>query len=90
MALGVKNQVAKAGDVRDVGSVPELGRSPGVGNGNSPQYSCHEKFHGQRSLVGFSPWGRQESEMTEHTVTKERKYVKAYFSSWHVFFYYLI
>ena len=48
MALEVKNQVAKAG-------VPGLGRSPGVGNGNPPQYSCHEKFHGQRSLVGFSP-----------------------------------
>ena len=58
MALEVKNQVAKAG-------VPGLGRSPGVGNGNPPQYSCHEKFHGQRSLVGFSPWGRKESEMTE-------------------------
>ena len=66
MALEVKNQVAKAG-------VPGLGRSPGVGNGNPPQYSCHEKFHGQRSLVGFSPWGRKESEMTEHTVTKERE-----------------
>ena len=25
------------------------------------------KFHGQRSLVGYSPWGRQESDMTEHT-----------------------
>ena len=24
----------------DVGSVPELGRSPGQGNGNAPQYSC--------------------------------------------------
>ena len=25
------------------------------------------KFHGQRSLVGYSPWGRKESDMTEHT-----------------------
>ena len=30
----VKNQVANEGDVRDVGSVPGLGRSPGAGNGN--------------------------------------------------------
>ena len=27
------------------------------------------KFHGQRSLVGYSPWGRKESDMTEHTHT---------------------
>ena len=33
----VKNLPAKAGDV---GSVPELGRSPGEGNGNPVQYSC--------------------------------------------------
>ena len=25
-----------------------------------------EKFHGQRSPVGYSPWGRKESDMTEH------------------------
>ena len=61
MALVVKNQVANEGDVRDVGSIPGLGRSPGAGNGNPPQYSCHEKFHGQRSLVGFSPRGRSQT-----------------------------
>ena len=26
--------------------------------------------HGQRSLVGYSPWGRKELDMTEHTLTK--------------------
>ena len=31
-----------AGDTRDMGSVPGLGRSPGVGNGNPLQYSCLE------------------------------------------------
>ena len=25
------------------------------------------KFHGQRSLVGYNPWGRKESDATEHT-----------------------
>ena len=30
----------------------------GEGNGNPLQYSCLEKSHGQRSLVGCSPWGR--------------------------------
>jgi len=26
------------------------------------------KFHGQRSLAGYSPWGHKESDMTEHYV----------------------
>ena len=37
-----KNLPANAGDVRDMGSVPGLGRSPGGGNGNPLQYSCLE------------------------------------------------
>ena len=36
----VKNLSANAGDARDVGSIPGLGRSPGEGNGNPLQYSC--------------------------------------------------
>ena len=39
MALVVKNLPANAGDLRDVGSIPGLGRSPGVGNGNPLRYS---------------------------------------------------
>ena len=35
----VKNQLAIAGDTRDMGSISGLGRSPGVGNGNLPYYS---------------------------------------------------
>ena len=38
----VKNPPANAGDVRDVGSIPELRRSPGGGHGNLLQYSCLE------------------------------------------------
>ena len=38
---------------------------PGEGNGNPLQYSCLEKSHGRRSLVGYSPWGHKESDMTE-------------------------
>ena len=37
-----KNPLASAGDVRDVGSIPGLGRSPGGGHGNPLQYSCLE------------------------------------------------
>ena len=36
----VKNSSANAGNIRDPGSIPGSGRSPGGGNGNSPQYSC--------------------------------------------------
>ena len=49
----------------DLGSVPGLGRSPGGGHGNPLQYSCLENPHGQRSLVGYSPWGHKELNMTE-------------------------
>ena len=43
---------ANAGDTGDESSVPGLGRFPGEGNGNPLRYSCLEKSHGQRSLVG--------------------------------------
>ena len=42
VVLVVKNLPANAGHVRDMGSIPELGRSPGVGNGTPLQYSCLE------------------------------------------------
>jgi len=49
----------------DLGSIPGLGRSPGEGHGNPLQFSCLEKPHGQRSLVGYSPWGHKELDTTE-------------------------
>ena len=45
----------------------EEGRGGARGNGNPLQYSCLRKSHGQRSLAGYSPWSRKESDMTEHT-----------------------
>ena len=42
VALVVKNLPANAGDLRDEGSIPGLGRSPGEGHGNPIQYSCLE------------------------------------------------
>ena len=47
---------------------PGLERSPGEGHGNPLQYSCLENPHGQRSLLGYRPWGLKESDTTEqHT-----------------------
>ena len=54
----------------DLGSVPELGRSPGEGHGNPLQYSCLENPHGQSSLVGHSPWDRKELDTTEQLSTR--------------------
>ena len=38
----VKNSPANAGDIRDAGSIPESGRSPGEGHGNPLQCCCLE------------------------------------------------
>ena len=63
----VKNLPANAGDVRDMGSIPGSGRSPREGHGNPLQYSCLENPTDKRSVVGYSPWGCAESDMTEET-----------------------
>ena len=51
-----KEAACNAGDLN---STPGSRRSPGEGNGNPLQYSCQEKSHGQRSLMGYSPWDRK-------------------------------
>ena len=55
----INNPPANAGDTRDMGSIPGSGRCPGGGNGNPLQCSCLENPQGQRSLVGYGPWGRK-------------------------------
>ena len=57
----IMNSSANPGDL---GLIPGSGRSPGEGNGHPLQYSCLENPHGQRSLVGYSPWGSKESDPT--------------------------
>ena len=54
VVLVVKNLLANAGDIRDLGSIPGLVRSPGGGHHKSLQYSCLENPHGQRSLADCS------------------------------------
>ena len=65
----VNNLDANVGDIRDAGSIPGLGRSPRGGHGNPLQYSCLENPNGQRSLVGYSPWGHKELDVTERLFT---------------------
>ena len=64
----VKNLPAHVGDIRDVGSIPGLGRSPGGGHGNPRQCSCLENPHGQKSLIGYSPKDHKKSDTTEVTL----------------------
>ena len=58
-------------NVGDLGSVPELGRSPAEGHGNPLQNSCLENPHGQRNLVGYSPWGCKQLDTTEQLSTAQ-------------------
>ena len=55
--------------VEDLGSIPGLGRSPGGGHSHPLQYSCLENPHGQRRLLGYSPWVHVESDTTERLTT---------------------
>ena len=57
----VKNSPANAGDS---GSIPGLGRSPGRKWQPNPLLLTG-KYHGQRSLAGYSQWGGKESDTVE-------------------------
>ena len=66
VALVVKNPPVKAGDVRDMGSVPGW-EDPWRRKWQSTPVFLPGKSHGQRSLVGYSPWGHKELDTTEAT-----------------------
>ena len=60
--LSGQGSTCNAGAAGDAGSIPGLGRSLGGGNGNRFQHSCQEN---PTELVGYSPQGCKESDMTE-------------------------
>ena len=79
--LVVKNMLANAGDTRDVGSIPGLGRSPGVGNGNQLQYSslrnAMDRGAWQATVHGVAKsWTTTECAHTlvNYTSKKKKKY----------------
>ena len=62
-----KNPPANAGDVREMGSIPGLGRSPGGENGNLFHILAW-KIPWTEEPGGLQvPWGHKEPDMTEHT-----------------------
>ena len=64
-----KEFACNAEDTGDVGSVAGSGRSPGGGKWQPTPALLLEKFHEKRSLVGYSPKGHQESDITEQLST---------------------
>ena len=74
----VKNPPVNAGDIRDMGLILGSGRSPGGGHGNPLQYSCFGESLGQRTLVGYSPWGSLELDMTEAIARTHAAYISVY------------
>ena len=63
-----KNLSAIAGDIRDVGSIPGLERSPGGGNGNPLQYSCLGNPMDRGAWWATVHGVTKESDTTEHTL----------------------
>ena len=64
---------ASAYNVGELGSIPGSGRSPGEGNDNPLQCPCLENPMDGGTWLGYSLWGRKESDMTErlHLLTNE-------------------
>ena len=65
VALVVKNLPVNAGNVRDTGSIPGSGRSPGGGHGNPLQFLCLENPVDRGAWGGYSSQGCKKLDMTE-------------------------
>ena len=72
--------VKKKKKAGDTGSIPVLGRSLVLGNGTPAQYCCLENPHGQRSLVGYSPYKHKESDTAERRSTQRTDSILLKFS----------
>ena len=75
VALEVKNLPANTGDIRDMGLIAGMGRSPGGGHGNPLQYSCLE-----------NPVNREAWHVTAHRVTKSQTRLKQFTKHAHKLF----
>ena len=64
-----KDSHANLGDIRDLGSIPRLGRSPGGGHSNSLQNSCLENTMDRGACL----WSFKELDTTERLIKKKKK-----------------
>ena len=73
----VKNPPANAGDIRDVGSIPGSGRSPGEGHDNLLLYSCLENPMGRgdwwATVHGLQRGWTQLKRLCTHALVKKQK-----------------
>ena len=60
-----KEHACHTGIIRDVGSIPGSGRSPGGRPWQTTPVLLPKESHGQRILAGYNPWGHRESDTTE-------------------------
>jgi len=65
VALVVKSQPSSAGDIRDAGLIPPSKEDPPEGKWQPSPIFLPGESHGQRSLVGYHPWGCKKSDVTE-------------------------
>ena len=74
---GGSDSKESACNTEDLGSVPGSVRFPGKGNSNPLQYPCLEcPMDRERSLAGYSPWGRTESDTTEATKQQQQSEIR--------------
>ena len=71
VVLVLKNLPAKVEDMRH-GFDPWVGKNPWRRKWQPTPIFLPGNFHGQRSLAGYSPWGRKESDTTEHPYRCDR------------------
>ena len=85
----VKNPATNAGDIRDTCLIPGLARFPWRRARQPTPVFLPGESHGQRSLMGYSPWDPRELDMTEQLTLNCRSFICMSFKSFLVSFSFL-
>ena len=87
-SIVIKNLPANTGDLKDSGFIPRVRKIPWRRTWQPTIVFLPGKSHRQRNLVGYSPWGRKESDTIEanctHTCTADLKYCVSFSTFFHV------
>ena len=74
----VKESACQCRRLKRCGFKPWVGKIPWSRKWQPTPVFLPGKFHGQRSLAGYSPWGLEKSDMTEHTLTFPKLEIDSY------------